>query len=58
MQYNTKLERPHMQTDRQVAILVAILVTVHQKISTVDLGKEFDESNPYMKFGGNLVIYN
>ena len=35
-----------MQTDRQVAILVAILVIIHRKISTVDLGKEFDESNP------------
>ena len=41
-----------MQTDRQAAILAI----VHQKMSTVDLGKEFDESNPYMKFGRNRVI--
>ena len=32
-----------MQTDRRAAILAAILVIVHWKISTVDLGKEFDE---------------
>ena len=45
-----------MQTDRQVAILVAILVIIHQKISTFDFGKGFDERNPYMKFGSNRVI--
>ena len=45
-----------MQTDRRAAILVAVLVIVHRKIFTADLGKEFDESNPYMKFGRNWVI--
>ena len=30
-----------------VAICAAILFIIHRKISTVDLGKEFDESNPY-----------
>ena len=47
-----------MQTDRRAAILTAILFIVHRKISTVNLGKEFDESNPYMKFGRNWVIDN
>ena len=31
-----------------VAIYAAILVIVLRTIPTVDLGKEFDESNPYM----------
>ena len=43
-----------MQTDRRAAILVIF----HQKISTVNLLKEFDESNLYMKFGRNYVINN
>ena len=47
-----------MQTDRQTAIQARILVIVHWKISTVDLGKEFDESSPYMNFRRNLVINN
>ena len=40
-----------MQTNRQVAILASIFVIVHRKISTVDLGKEFDESSPYITRG-------
>ena len=36
--------------DRWMAILVAILFIVHQKISTVNLVKEFDESNPCIRF--------
>ena len=47
-----------MQTDKLAAILVAILVIVHWTISTVDLGKELDESNPYIKFERNWVINN
>ena len=43
-----------MQTDRQTAILVI----VHQKISTVKFREEFGESNLYMKFGRNWVINN
>ena len=45
-----------MQTDRRAAILVAFLVIGYWKMSIVDIGKEFDESNPYMKFGRNKVI--
>ena len=47
-----------MQTDRWAAILATILFIVNGKISTVNLGKEFDESNPYIKFGRNWVINN
>ena len=47
----TNLECPHVQTDRWAAIFVAILVIDHGKISIVDHGEEFDNSNPYMKFG-------
>ena len=54
----TKLECPHVQTDRPNTILVAILVVVHLKITTVNLGKEFDESNPCLKYGRNWVINN
>ena len=50
----TKLECPHVQNDR----LAAILVIVHWKIATVDLGEVFDKSNQYMKFGSNWVINN
>ena len=32
---------------QEEAIFAAILVIVHQTIPTVNLGKEFDESNPY-----------
>ena len=38
--------------------MVAILVIIYRTIHTVDLGNEFDESNPYMKFGRNGVINN
>ena len=37
-----KLVCPHVQTDRRVAILAVILIIVRQKISAVDIGKEFD----------------
>ena len=47
-----------MLTDKLAAILAAILLIVLHKISTVDLGEEFDESNSYMKFGRNWVINN
>ena len=46
----TNSQFPHRQIDSTVAILVATLVIVHCKISTVGLGKEFDHS----KFGRNL----
>ena len=39
-----------------VAILVAILVIVHQTKPIFELVPEFDKSNSYMKFGGNWVI--
>ena len=45
-----------MQTVRGVAFLAANLVIIHRKLSTVNLEKEFDESNPYMRFGINWVI--
>ena len=52
----TKLVCPHVQTDRRPAILKAILVSGHRKISTVNLGKEFDVTKQYMKFGRNWMI--
>ena len=35
---------------------VAILIIIHQTLPKFELGKEFDKSNPYIKFGRNLVI--
>ena len=47
-----------MQTNRRAGILASIFVIIHRKISTVDLEKEFDGSNPYMKYERNWVINN
>ena len=38
------------------AILATILINVHQKKHIFKLGREFGESNPYMKFGRNWAI--
>ena len=38
-------------SEEGIAILVANLFILHQTKPTVDLGKEFDESNPCMKCG-------
>ena len=51
----------NMQTERQEAILVAILVIVGYRsleISVVNLGKQVDERIPNLTFGRNLVINN
>ena len=45
------------RTNRQaVAILVAVLDIVNQTKDIFELGREFDESNPYMKFGRARII--
>ena len=41
-----------------VAILVAILDSIHQTKPIIDLGCEIDKSNAYMKFKRNWVINN
>ena len=43
-------------SEKDITNLVAILFIIHQTKHAVDLGKEFDESNPYMKCGRNLMI--
>ena len=45
-----------MRTQHEAAILVAILVIVHRTKPIFKHGPEFDESNPYMKFGRNWVM--
>ena len=51
----TKLECPHMQTDRQRPFLSFILAIVHW---TKYILKEFDERNRCIKFGQNQAIHN
>ena len=46
----------HKREPTSGAVLTAIMFSVHQTKPIFNLGQEFDNSNPYMKFGRNWVI--
>ena len=52
----TKLECPQVQSDRWRPFLWPSFYYWTKPI--FELGREFDKSNPYMKFGSNHVIYD
>ena len=53
---NYKVKCPQVQTDTQLPFGWAIMVIVHWTLPIFKLGREFDKSNQYMKFGRNRVI--